>query len=558
MKIRSFFIHTYCLSSLRTRGRDCGTFFAALIALAYLTMSGIRAQAPDEAAAQRVREILAAHCPSCRDIGAVNTSAEPAALDLAAIARNPNLVRSGNPDGSPAYTAMIRRLFGSAPPTIEDVSALRSWIENLPPSAASCPQATEITRSNIEPLVRQRALALGKSVAALRILTFAHLDAGCISDERIAAWHRAIGLFLAALSGTRTPVPTHPLDAKGHLIAVDIQALNWDGDHWRTLTGVGIRSARSNEPLIVRGDWLIVHVLRGELGARLAHPNEPIPTKPQRFHRPDITDQDRATARAMIASVAPPDVVDTTVEILLQLARLHLAPAGMARVAAELGVEPAAFERAASNTAGAVKGLLLRLAYGTIPREEIEEGWLLFGRILSAPPPVRTNVPVQFDATPPSVTSETQLDVALYADRIRYAPGDTLQITVRPNVDCHLTLISIDVSGQGTVIFPNDFATNNLASAQLNLSIPDKDAGYRFRVKEKGRERIVALCTRTAGIVDGIRHDFERQRFQELGPYSAFLEQALKRRVSATDDRDSARPVPQNEIWRTGILVEVE
>lgn len=524
-------------------------------------MSVVRAQAPDEAVAQRVREILATHCPSCRSLAAVPASADPPVPDLSAIARNPNLVRPGNPDGSPAYTAMIRRLSGSKPPTMEDLSALRAWIENLPPSAGSCPQATEITRSNIEPLVRQRALALGKSASALRVITFAHLDAGCISDERLAAWHRAIGLFLAALSGTRTPVPTHPLDAKGHLIAIDIQALNWDGDHWRTLTGVGIRSARSNEPLIVRGDWLVVHVLRGELGARLANPNEPTPPKPQQFYRPDITDDDRATAQAMLAGVAPPDIAEPTAEILLQLARLHLAPAGMARVAAELGVEPTVFERAASNTAGAVKSLLLRLAYGTIPREEIEEGWLLFGRILSVPPPVRTTVPVQFDATPPAITSETPLDITLYADRTRYTPGDTLQITVRPNVDCHLTVISIDISGHGTVIFPNDFVTGNLANAQLNLDIPGADAGYRFRVKEKGRERIVALCTRTAGIVDGIRHDFERQRFQELGPYSAFLEKALKRRISAADersDRDSSRPVPQNEIWRTGIVIEVE
>ena len=564
-----------CRSSPRTRARERGGHqIAGSIALALLvfgaSVGGVRAQTPpDETLPQRAHDVLKAHCAACREIGVPRSSAEsPATLDLAAIARDPNLVRPGNPDGSPAYTAMIRRLGTSrssgsgAAPTPDELAALRTWIESLPPSASACAKAALITRSHVEPLLRRQARTLGKSMSALRVLTLAHLDAGCISAEQLASRREAVGLFLTALAGKRKPVPTYPLDPGGQLLAVDIQALGWDGDHWRVLTGAGVRATRSNEPLIVRADWLIVHVLRGELGARLANPSEPAPPKPPLgFHDPTIGAGDRAIARAMLATVAPEETAAHNAEAVLQLARAHLAPAGLARVAVELGVERAALERHMTAAAGGVKDLLLRLAHGTIPRDEIEEGWLLFARLGGAAPPVRTTVPVQFDAVRPGITPETPIDLALYADRVRYAPGDPVQLTIRPNLDCRLTVISIDTSGHGTVIFPNDFATNNLASAQLNLSLPAPGAGYRFRAKEKGRERVVALCTRTEGVVDGIHHDFERQRFQELGLYSAFLDAALRRRASSGEDRsdrEKGQPLSQDQIWRTGIVIEVE
>jgi hypothetical protein len=156
---------------------------------------------------------------------------------------------------------------------------------------------------------------------------------------------------------------------------------------------------------------------------------------------------------------------------------------------------------------------------------------------------------------------EAPIEITIYPDRLRYAPGDSLQLTVRSNVDCHLTVISIDTAGYGTVIFPNDFAPNNRIGAYLDVTLPPKGARYRFLMKNKGRDRVVALCTRAEGAADGIRHNFERQRFQELGPYAAFLDAALKRAESSTEenaDGDGPPLVPQSAIWRTGIVIDVE
>lgn len=592
----------------RAAARRAGPWAAALL-FASVTASAVGAQQePDDPLSRSAREILAVHCPPCREVGAVSAPAsEPQPVDLAAIARDPNLVRPGNPDGSPVYTEMMRRLAlpGTQPaaspnPGLEALATLRAWIESLPASAATCPHPSDLTRRHIEPLLEKQAALLRRPVSALRVLTVAHLDAGCISADRLAGWREAIGLIMAALAGSSTPVPILSLDEKSHHLAVDIGALRWDSNHWRALTGAGARASRSVEPLIVRADWLIVHLLRGESGARFAQPSDP-PAKSRSIYDPEISAEDRAIVQAMLAGATPPATLALNTEIVLQLARAHLAPAGLSRVAIELGVDRAVLEREIAASAGGVQSLLLRLAYGTISREEIEDNWLLLARIGGVAPPARTVIPVQFDLIRPSITSQTPIELTIYADRARYAVGDPVQFTVRSNVNCRLTVISIDTAGHGTVIFPNEFIPRDLLSAHLNLTLPARDSGYRFRVKEKGRERVVALCTRAPGIIEGIEHDFERQRFQELGPYTAHLEaelkNGLKRRaaaaaaaaaaaVAAAEAAEKRTPsdaakvpggaaptgatpptasgpfgplhVPLQQLWRNGIVIEID
>jgi Domain of unknown function (DUF4384) len=591
-----------CHSSTPTRAhsrvaaRRAGLWAAALL-FASITATAVGAQQePDDPLSRSAREILAVHCPPCRDVGAATAPAsQPRPLDLAAIARDPNLVRPGNPDGSPVYTEMMRRLAlpGTQPatsphPGLEALATLRAWIESLPTSAATCPHASDLTRPHIEPLLVKQAALMRRPVSALRVLTLAHLDASCLTAERLAGWREAIGLFMAALAGSNTPVPILSLDEKSHHLAVDIEALRWDSNYWRTLTGAGARASRSVEPLIVRADWLIVHVLRGEFGARFAQPSDP-PAKPRRIYDPEISAEDRAIVQAMLVGATPSETLAHNTEIILQLARAHLAPAGLSRVASELGVAREVLEHEIAASAGGAKSLLLRLAYGTVPREDIEDSWLQLGRIGGAGPPARTIVPVQFDLIRPSITAQTPIELTIYADRARYAVGDAVQLTVRSNVNCRLTAISIDVSGHGTVIYPNEFIPRDLLSAHLNLVLPARDSGYRFRVKEKGRERVVALCTRAPGIIEGIEHDFERQRFQELGPYTAHLEaelkKGLKRRAAAAAEAaeavkerassdtanapgwaappaasgpSSGHHAPLQQIWRNGIVIEVD
>lgn len=545
----------YCRSSILTRENSRGIFLSiGILVLAILLGAPAIPVRADETLAARARDVLAKHCAPCREIGESS-----AVLDLPAIARDPTLIRPGNPDGSPVYTALLRQ-FGSSV-SADDLATLRAWIEGLPSEAATCPSATFAPRERIEAELARIAAAMRKPVSAFRVLSLAHLDLGCASPTQLGAWRQTLEFVLGALAGTH-PVPSHVLDAQGHNIAFDIQDLGWDNFKWRTILGVKTQIRRVVGPMIVRADQLVAQVLRGEFGTARAGPSGPVPA--HLADSPVMRENDREIARNILAPVGPPERIARHAELMLQLTRHHLAPLNLLRVAAEIGTKPEALAGALEPAARGERHLLRRLIYGTVLRNDLEDAWPLIERLAKVVPPERAVPLVPLDAARPPITAATPIDLTMYPDLPRYSPGDAIEITVRSNIDCYLTVISIDTRGFGTVIFPNDFVTNNRIAAHLSVTIPARGARYRLRLKEKGRERIVALCTRMDGLVDGIRHDFERQRFQELGPYSAFLDAALRRPppVPESERKEGAPPpgptyVPQSQIARNGILIEV-
>jgi len=159
----------------------------------------------------------------------------------------------------------------------------------------------------------------------------------------------------------------------------------------------------------------------------------------------------------------------------------------------------------------------------------------------------------------------------LAVDKSVHARGDVVTLRISSTAECRLMLVGIDVRGRGTVLFPNELETSNVLAPNQELVVPAPDAAYLLRVKEPGRERVVALCALGAGVPDGIRHDFERQRFTDLGDYRAFLAkaiagEAIKSPPAATARRGRARgtPAPQPEpaaaphtVLRTGVTFEV-
>ena len=124
-----------------------------------------------------------------------------------------------------------------------------------------------------------------------------------------------------------------------------------------------------------------------------------------------------------------------------------------------------------------------------------------------------------------------------------YAKGDALTLRVASTADCHLTLVSVDVRGRATVIFPSELASSNALAANQEMTVPAADAPYLLRVKEPGKERVIALCNLGTGAADGIRHDFERQRFTDLGEYRAFLAKAIAAEAGERD-RGAVKPAP--------------
>ena len=252
--------------------------------------------------------------------------------------------------------------------------------------------------------------------------------------------------------------------------------------------------------------------------------------------------RDRDSIREGLSSVA----IDASytidgVEPIVALARQYTRPISAERAAVELGLEPSALAERLETGAGAMGVLGRRLLSGMIGRSDFEAE---FRKLL-------TSVGAKLPETAPAAGMLPAADLpdpgpglVLLSDKASYRSGEPLTLTVRTTADCHLSVISIDQRGRGTVIFPSDFEPNNLISSGRELKLPAESAPYVLRLKEKGRETIVAICNSASSTVDGIRHDFERQRFTDLGDYATFLAQAVTTEAGERRQPPSAQSAP--------------
>ncbi|MGD9803272.1 MAG: DUF4384 domain-containing protein [Hyphomicrobiaceae bacterium] len=216
-----------------------------------------------------------------------------------------------------------------------------------------------------------------------------------------------------------------------------------------------------------------------------------------------------------------PDLTLDGVAPIVALAEEYARPLDGARAAAELGIELSSLRDLGDRGPDAASVLARRLMQGLVARVEVEAH---AGQLSSALGRPQLALP---ESEPSGQAQFTSIDrgpgLVLYSDKTRYHKGDSLQVTVHVASDCHLTVVSIDTRGRGTVLFPSDFETNSLLTAGQELKLPGPDAAYSLRLNETGRETIVALCNEASALTDNIHYDFERQRFTELGDYAAFL-----------------------------------
>lgn len=244
--------------------------------------------------------------------------------------------------------------------------------------------------------------------------------------------------------------------------------------------------------------------------------------------------------------LVPGGTLDGT-EPVVALAQAYTAPLSAVRAVAELEVTPQTLLALADRDQSVGAVLARRLIQGVVARSEIEAlGDRLVEALASSKGPTvaaaseQTAVAQTAPAGEPPfvpVDASPGPHLVLYSDKARYKAGDLLHLVVRAQTDCHLTLISLDQKDRATVLYPSDFETNTLITAAQPLHLPAASAPYSFRLRDKGTERVVALCNAVSATTDGIRHDFERQRFTDLGTYSDYM---VKKAFAPADDRDEA------------------
>jgi mono/diheme cytochrome c family protein/cytochrome c553 len=289
-----------------------------------------------------------------------------------------------------------------------------------------------------------------------------------------------------------------------------------------------------------------------------------------------ISDDNARLAKAQKeVGVEPKTLLSGLSPVPALLAR-YAQPLNWASFAAELGLTAATPELRAieARASPATKSILTRLQVGLVSRADVErvlpEIYALFAGE-AVPTTAATINPLQI-VSPPTDSVE-DIELVLESEKARYKPGDVLSVTARVNRTCNLTVLTIDPRGRATVIYPNDFEPTNTLEAGRLLRVPTAAAPYQLRLAEKGRETIVGICSSTQKWVDGMRHDFEKQRFTALGEYRAFLlrnwanggdngEAKIPRargRGARTGEKNAERTQPRaDQQGRTAIQIEVE
>jgi Domain of unknown function (DUF4384) len=182
----------------------------------------------------------------------------------------------------------------------------------------------------------------------------------------------------------------------------------------------------------------------------------------------------------------------------------------------------------------ALADVTTRLAFGPVPRDAVD----------AVLPEMAQRLGLEHPGGPQpaasSVVPSTVPELVLKPERQVFQSGDLLAMTVRASTACHLTVITLDTKGRATVLYPNEFDADPTLEAGREVRFPPEKAPYQFRLREKGAETLIGICTPGAKTADGIRHDYEKQRFTELGDYRAFLNRSWSNR-EGTDGKPAPR-----------------
>jgi len=270
------------------------------------------------------------------------------------------------------------------------------------------------------------------------------------------------------------------------------------------------------------------HVLHdGSFPAGVRSKVEGLYAPPEEMKR--LLDGDAARFRtAMLSAGLDPELDSQTegVESINFLSRAYEKSVDLRIAAAEYGLTPEMLAQGLADAGGEAGRIKRRLEQGVLPREILE---VEFSELVDK---VSDNKPIHVASLTPTAVARIRddseevfddFDLSLTSDKSAYRVDDLPVFTITSSEDCHLTLINVEASGNGTVIFPNMFQQDNLLPAHKEVKFPGNDAPFQFRLKDPGTETVIAICNASGVEADGIKHDFKTRQFTPLGNYRDFL-----------------------------------
>lgn len=212
----------------------------------------VRAIAPDplapaEPRAAKAFDVFDRHCARCHESRRLQARLPAAGLanilDLDALANRRDLVRPGQPDGSPLYVSMVSRrmpydvlheLQPGAEPTPQEIADVRAWIEGLP-AARTCTAGAGLSQ-DLDTIIETDLRRFDAQKAERRrYISLADVATPCDGPEALTADRQAATKLLNLLSRTEQPVRLEPLADSGLLLGFDLADVGWGKADWDCL-----------------------------------------------------------------------------------------------------------------------------------------------------------------------------------------------------------------------------------------------------------------------------------------------------------------------------------
>jgi hypothetical protein len=486
---------------------------------------------PSTPAAAKALNVLATYCAGChqadRSAGGAPQGDLDGILDLAALAREPSLVRPGQPDASALYTRLLMRHPASAAehPGAHEAEAVRTWIDELPQAPGDCGDRPRFSGDQMNRAIAAWLAQVGPEGARdTRFVTLGPLTNACATEAELATSRAAVAALLARLSRDGAAPHLDTIEDTLSILTFRLQELGWDAARWDVVAAghprgsapelaAEVARATGSALPVLRADWL-AHAFGRSAQGEIASAQAGAPG-----------DRQRGEAGAAAFEVGE------KITGLAALARFYERAVDLPRAAAELLRDPADLAARLEAVTGELQPLAMRLRLGLLPRPERERLYAAL-RVSSAPQHVEEEDPS---------LRRAGLELALWSEKARYKPDEIATFHAEASADCHLTLINIDPRGKATVLFPNELEPDNLVRARKSVRVPGAEAGYRLRFTQTGNEIVIGICSASPQPPHGIVHDFALQRFTILGDWRAFLREATSARRTAKSERVPVR-----------------
>jgi hypothetical protein len=240
-----------------------------------------------------------------------------------------------------------------------------------------------------------------------------------------------------------------------------------------------------------------------------------------------IADDGKRFNDAMVRAGLDPTLKLNGVEMINALSKRYEGDVDAAYAAAALGLTKDQFTKAEDDADKKFRPLLRRLDQATVPFDQFEASFRDLADDLTDDVVVDVGGGAKVAvAAPAAPAGGKSPDLSLTSDKDAYHQGDTPVFSIVASKDCSLTLTDVDDKGTGVVLFPNKFQQDNRIKAGATISLPGPNAGFQYRMQDKGTETVIAVCS-DSGEVDGIKHDFNRAPLTTVPNYTASVSRSI-------------------------------